>query len=198
MQKNNGDIETVTISPPKTNFMANTIILLPQTVRLDEFNFPAHGFPVRKLVFQSELRSLADGNATFGLIAYPLWRNGLGNPWITGAKVECRNIVGGQSQKFPLQPFVAFGNIEVPLSRHAIKTKDEKQEKSYDEKFEKYFELLEKISKDKDLLKESLFNLKNPKLTKNPHADYNITLSVGGVEVPAASNPSPPADPSEG
>jgi len=178
--------------------MANTIILLPQTVRLDEFDFPGHGFPFRKLVFQSELRSLANGDATFGLIAYALWRNGLGNPWETGDKVECRNIVGGQPETFPLIPFVAFGNIEVPLSHHALITKDEKQEKSYNLKFEKYFDLLEKISKDKDLLKESTLNFKTPKLTENPHADYDITLSVGGVEVPAASNPSPPADPNEG
>jgi len=177
--------------------MANTIILLPQTVNLEELNFPPHGFPVRKLIFQSELRLLANGDATFGLIAYPLWRNGLGNPWITGAKVECRDLLGEPPKTYPLIPYVAFGNIEVPLSRHSIVAKEEKHGDSYDIKFEKYFELLEKISKDKNLLKESAFNLKNPKISENPHADYEITLSVGGVEVPAASNPSPPADPSE-
>ena len=49
--------------------MANQLLLPPQKFNYKEITdqFPATGNPKKKVFFQAELRSLANGNATFGI-----------------------------------------------------------------------------------------------------------------------------------
>ena len=55
--------------------MANQLLLPPQKFNYKEITdqFPATGNPKKKVFFQAELRSLANGNATFGIVAYVSW-----------------------------------------------------------------------------------------------------------------------------
>lgn len=177
------------------------IFLPAQTIDFDQLynQFPPLGSNRRKLIFQSELRSLAGGNATFGLIAYPLWRNSAAHPWKTGKIVRATDT-GTTGPGFPVEPFMAFGNIEVPLTKHALEPADEpgQIDKDKDAAFEKFLAFLKKVTENPTLLKESKLEFKKSKLTSNPHADYDVTLVSGQSSETAVTNPSPPADPSEG
>lgn len=181
--------------------MANKIVLPPQTVNFDllYIQFPPLGSSRRKLIFQSVLKSLAGNNAYFGLVGYPLWRNNAAHPWQTGTAVPTTDSRPPEPND-EYDPPLTFGNIEVPLSRHALEIadKDKKIDKEKEAAFDQFLAFLKKITENADLLKQSKLEFKESKITSNPHADYDVTLVSGGTSQPAVTNPSPPADPDEG
>lgn len=184
--------------------MANTIILPRQRVNFSRLTnqFPDPLPPRRKLIFQCELRSLSDGDARFGVIGYPAWRQGANQKWEIGDKVVGVDIDFPPAQPdeiFPVDPPLAFGNIEIPLTRQSGMPiskgiKDEIQEKFFaflDEYEKKNIE-----SKKKKITLADEFLIFKPNPFPNPHSDYDVTVESNGFEAP--SNPSPPADPAEG
>lgn len=178
--------------------MADKILLPQQKISFNDLlkQIPAHGFPFQKLIFQCELRSLTNGDATFGIIGYPAWRNGQNKPWNIGKKVIGEDIKeAGPEETFSLEPNTAFGNIEISLSKHAL-VYDQKEIKyeSNQDVIEKFIKIVQDLSDKKISLVDYYLTFK-PKLYTNPHSDYKVTLDPGGF--PAATNPSPPADPSE-
>jgi len=97
-------------------------------------------------------------------------------------------------------PFVAFGNIEVPLTKHALigPEKPDQNDKDKNAALDKFLDFLKKITSDESLLKDSRLVFTKAKISSNPHSDYDITLVSGGASETAVTNPSPPADPYEG
>ena len=178
--------------------MANNIILVHQRIDfvLLQNQFPkTPPAPRRKLFFQCELRSLANGDATFGLICYPAWRTGLGVPWTIGEPVRGVDDNSVPPETFPLTPFVAFGNNEIILAPRGAQMKGyEKSAKQNPD----FTELRLKIEKDADeaLLKKSVLRFK-PAISENPHAEYTVTLEFGGLSSTEEANPRPPYPPEE-
>ena len=176
--------------------MANQLILNPQKFNFGDLisQFP-HGKYKKKIFFQSELRSLSNGDATFGVIAYPAWK-GKGK-WTIGTKITGMDT--GIAEIKPFTPPLAFANNEVlmatKISRKTKKSKKKNKEKTYATRRE-LLEAVKKISKDKKLIGKSSF-LFNAKISANPHLEYNVTLDMGGTTLSMQTNPSPPARPQD-
>jgi len=186
--------------------MANNILLPPQVIEAKKLTvqFPPHGFPSRKIFFQCELRAITNGDAIFGVIAYPAWRRGnaLKERWIIGTKVTGITAgPAGPDETFPvnsgdpLDPFTAFGNNEISVPYPALSNTGQKSD--YTIQRDKFIEAWNKIVEDEKLLEKTTLNFK-AKISKNPHAEYDITLSSPASTTTLETNPSPPDPPEEG
>ena len=168
--------------------MANQLLLPPQKFNYKEITdqFPATGNPKKKVFFQAELRSLANGNATFGIVAYVSWN--VKRKWEVSSK-PVKGIDVGTATPIPFTPPLAFANNEVVVSFKLKKNKKPKngQWKRLDKK-------VCKLLKDKkELEKASL--LFETRISKNPHLEYDVTLEVNGTTLSVATKPCPPASP---
>lgn len=179
--------------------MANQIILLPQKFKFSELTnqFPSTGKLVKKVFFQAELRSLANGNASFAIIGYPAWKVANGK-WTIGKKVMGETT--GEGNTIPFIPPLAFANNELILgSKSAKKAKKKKKCKEDEIKMtpeKKLLLLVKKISKDKTLAEKSFFHFE-ARISENPHIEYEVTLDVGGQTLNVSTKPSPPARPQD-
>ncbi len=175
--------------------MANQLILPPQKFRYKDITdqFPTTGNPKKKVFFQAELRSLADGNATFGIVAYPAWKDG--NKWEVGKKVTGADT-GGQSKVEPFTNPVAFANNEVLLSMSLSKKDDKgkKMKKSHKGIWNKFMKMASKGCKNEKAM-EDVSLVFETKISDNPHLEYTVTLDLGGTTLSVATKPSPPAPP---
>ncbi len=177
--------------------MANQLILPPQKFIYKEITdqFPATGNPKKKVFFQAELRSLAGGDAKFGIVAYPAWR--AGSKWIIGTKVSGTDT-GEAPVPVPLTSPVAFANNEVFLSL-SLTTKERKKKKFKNPKkgrWSAFMKMARKKCKDPKADGEATL-LFETKISENPHLEYNVTLDIGGTAIRVSTKPSPPAPPEE-
>lgn len=185
--------------------MANQIILQPQKFKFLDLTkqFPSSSKLIKKVCFQCELKSLTNGNAIFGVIAYPAWKDTHGK-WSIGTKINGEDI--GEGKLVPFTP-VAFANNELLLSVKSSK-KEEKEkkkkrkikkcaedgtEKSPEKKLLQYVKI---ISKDKKLAQKTFFRF-DSKISDNPHIDHDVTLDMNGTTLNVNAKPSPPARPSD-
>lgn len=174
--------------------MANQLLLPPQKFNYTEITdqFPKTGNPKKKVFFQAELRSLAGGDATFGIIAYAAWKET--GKWVIGAK-KVTGADAGVAVPIPFVPPVAFANNEVVLSLSPRK-KGKKSKKKDPKKgrWNEFMKLTRKLSKDKKQL-EACTLLFETKISANPHLEYDVTLDVSGTSLTVSTKPSPPAPP---
>jgi hypothetical protein len=183
--------------------MANQIILPPQKFKFADLinQFPSSRKLIKKVFFQAELRSLANDNASFAVIAYPGWKTARGK-WVIGKKIE--GEITGEGKHIPFVSPLAFANNELLLA--ATPLKKEKKSKKKDKKCKeddfkkspghKFLQLVKKISKDKKLIQKSFF-LFESRISENPHIEYDVTLNADGVTLNVSTKPSPPARPEE-
>lgn len=180
--------------------MANKLLLPPQKFNYKEITdqFPGTGNPKKKVFFQAELRSLAGGDATFGIIAYAAWKET--GKWVIGPK----KVIGadaGVAVPIPFVPPIAFANNEVALS-FSITKKSKKAKKKNKKKepkkgrWNEFMKLARKLSKDKKELEASTL-LFETKISDNPHLQYDVTLDINGTSLTVSTNPSPPAKPED-
>jgi len=174
------------------------IKLPPQSIDLLALvsQFPGPPFNNTKFFFQLELREVTFwGNLIFGVIAYPAWRKGNSprEKWIIGNKVTGTDI-GTPPIIIPVDPpGIAFGNNEILLWQlHHEKEIGEQEVQN-----EKFIYLYNKVIENKELLAKSVLTIGNARLSKNPHIDYEVTLSSGGTSETALTNPCPPNQPGE-
>ncbi|MEO7923841.1 MAG: hypothetical protein ABIR30_09195 [Chitinophagaceae bacterium] len=177
--------------------MANQLLLPPQKFKLTDITdqFPKTGTPKKKVFFQAELRSLANGDASFGVIAYPAWRDS--GKWVIGTKVSGSDA--GAAVAKPFVPPLAFANNEVvfsfSMSEKSGKAKGKKHKKDPRKgRWNDLMKLAKKVCKDKKNMKESLLHFETS-VSENPHLEYNVTLEVDGVALSVSTKPSPPAPP---
>lgn len=173
--------------------MANKLLLPPQKFNYKEITdqFPKTGSPKKKVFFQAELRSLANGDATFGIIAYASWKDN--GKWIIGPK-KVMGTDAGVAVPVTFVP-VAFANNEIVVSfKLSKKRKKTIIQESKKGRWAEFIKLTKKISKDKKLLEKSSL-LFQTKISANPHLEYDVTLDVDGTSLTMATKPSPPAPP---
>jgi len=172
--------------------MANQLILQQQKFKLADITseFPATGSVKKKVFFQTELRSLTNGDATFGVIAYASWKDG--NRWVVGKKIA--GIDTGTPVILPFTPPLAFANNEVILAVKAAKKKKKKKDPRKG-RWNNLLKAIRKTCKDKKV-PEKAFILFNAGISENPHLEYDVTFDLGnGNSLKAATKPSPPAPP---
>jgi hypothetical protein len=176
--------------------MANQLLLPTQKFRLKDITdqFPATGSPKKKVFFQSELRSLANGDASFGVIAYPAWKEG--RKWVVGTKVS--GIAAGPAITKSFVPPLAFANNEVVFSLHLAQKKKKSKKKSKKDprkgRWNELMKLTKKTCKDKKMLGAANLHFKAG-ISDNPHLQYDVALEINGVTLDVATKPSPPAPP---
>ncbi len=178
--------------------MANQLILPPQKFNYKEITdqFPKTGSPKKKIFFQAELRSLANGDASFGIIAYAAWKDS--GSWRIGA-IKVSGTDAGVAVPVPFVPPLAFANNEVVVSfKIAKKNKKAKKKKNCKDpkkgQWDEFAKLTQKLLKDKKLLEKSVLTFET-KISDNPHLEYSVTLEVNGTSLSVATKPSPPAPP---
>lgn len=178
--------------------MANQLLLPPQKFSYKEITdqFPKTGNPKKKVFFQAELRSLANGDASFGIIAYAAWKDS--GKWVIGSK-KVSGTDAGVAIPVLFIPPVAFANNEIVVSFKMAKQvkKAKKKSKTKEPKkgrWNEFAKLTRKLSKDKKLLAQSYLLFKTT-ITDNPHLEYNVTLEVNGTSLNVSTKPSPPAPP---
>ena len=174
------------------------IKLPPQSIDLLALvsQFPGAPFNNTKFYFQLELREVTFwGKLIFGVIAYPAWRKG-NSPrerWIIGSKVTGTDT-GAPPIVIPVDPpAIAFGNNEIFLRAPQY----EKEISDQEVQNEKFIFLYNKVIENKELLAKSVLTTGNARLSKNPHIEYDVTLSSGGTSETALTNPCPPNRPGE-
>lgn len=180
--------------------METQIILLSQKFSFKKLSdqFPASGNPFKKIFFQSELRSIKNGTATFAVIAYPAWKGRKGR-WVVGTKIDGEET--GGSSPIPLTGPIAFANTELLFTTKADKKikrvkkikKNRCKENAPGVNFRK---LIKEIFRNSDLAKKSFFTF-TPSISENPHIEFDVTLDAGGTLETARANPCPPAKPAE-
>ena len=174
------------------------IKLPPQSIDLLALvsQFPGPPFNNTKFYFQLELRKVTFwGNLIFGVIAYPAWRKGASprERWIIGNKVTGVDTGAPETVILVDPPEIAFGNNEIllwPLHQ-------EKGPNDQEAQHEKFIYLYNKIIENKELLAKGVLTTGNARLSKNPHIDYEVTLSSGGTSETEFTNPCPPNRPGE-
>lgn len=175
--------------------MANQLLLPPQKFNYKEItdNFPNTGSLKKKIFFQAELRSLANGDATFGIVAYAAWKDK--GKWVIGSK-KVAGTDAGDGIPVPFVPPLAFANNELVVSYKLSKKRKKKEENSEPKKgyWNEFVKLSNKLLKDNKLHQKSLL-LFRTKISTNPHLEYDVTLYVEGNSVTVATKPSPPAPP---
>lgn len=167
--------------------MANKIILNQQTFSLKEIleQIPGNAMK-KKIYFQAELQSLENGDAKFGIIAYPAWRDR--GKWELGYKITGSESGAGTTLQFA--DTLGLANNELVLSPGKKKKKGKKKKN----KNKKFYKLFGKISCDPKLAEKAVFHCKTS-ISENPHLEYEVTLEAGGESARARTNPSPPDNP---
>ncbi len=181
--------------------MPSQLILPPQKFRYKDITdqFPVTGNPKKKVFFQAELRAISGGNATFGVIAYPSWKDG--NKWIVGTKVSGTDT-GAAPKTEPLTVPVGFANNEVLLSLKLSKKNKKKKRKKRSRRnprkgrWTELMRIVRKVSKDPKLLEEAELVFE-ARISENPHLEYDVTLDMGGTILSVETKPSPPAPPAK-
>jgi len=181
--------------------MANQLILNPQKFNFGDLisQIPPGKFK-KKVFFQSELRNLDNGDATFGVIAYAAWKGK--DKWDVGTKISGTDT--GTPDIKPFVPPLAFANNELLLAakfsrkKKKPKKKDNAAKQSSPAQLKKseFLQLVKKVSKNKKLIAKTFFLFK-ASISKNPHLRYDVTLDFGGTTVELETNPSPPARPED-
>lgn len=177
----------------KSLFMANKLILNNQIFNISELicELPNGKFR-KKIFFQSELRNLVNGDATFGVIAYPAWKE-TGKRWQVGKKISGRNT--GNPTVIDFNPPLAFANNELLLAvPFSLKNRKKTKKLGLDKKMIRLLEMVRKITRDKEVAKKSFFSFETT-ISDNPHLEYNVTLESEGSSYSTRTNPSPPAKP---
>ena len=157
----------------------NKVILKAQKMTIEDFRKikKAHnGRPYKKMFFQCELREFIDGDAIFGLVAYGGYKKGgkhCGPPFPLQNNDEGSDAV---CETWPL----TFGNLEFDIEPGTKK------------KGLVHSEIFELLKSKKQDYKKIVLDF-NPGISKNPHADYTITLGASSEDL----NPSPPDPPSD-
>jgi hypothetical protein len=169
------------------------LILPPQKFRFRDITdqFPAGGNPKKKVFFQAEIRSVTGSNATFGIIAYPSWKDG--KNWVIGTKVIGIDT-GGAPVTMNLNTHVAFANNEVLLSAGTKKKKNKKKKEPKKGRWSSFEKMVKKSCKDPKQL-ESAELIFNSRISANPHLEYDVTMDFGTSTLMVSTNPSPPAPP---
>jgi len=172
--------------------MANQLILQQQKFKFSDITsgFPSTGNPKKKVFFQSELRSLANGDASFGVVAYAAWKDG--SKWVIGKKISGSDA--GTPVIIPLTAPLAFANNEVIFSAKMSRKKKKKK----DPRKGRWNSLLRAIRKEcgGKKISEKTVMLFTADISDNPHLEYSVTLDFGdGTTLNAATKPSPPAPP---
>ena len=175
--------------------MASQLILPPQKFKYKDIidQFPVTGNPKKKVFFQAELRLLSGSNATFGIVAYPSWKDG--NKWEVGKQVSGVDT-GGQAKIEPFTNPIAFANNEVVLSL-SFQKKGKKLNKIKTPKtcsWNKFMKLVTKNWKNEKELQNATLVFETG-VSENPHLEYTVTLDLGGTSLSVATKPSPPAPP---
>ncbi|OSZ80222.1 hypothetical protein CAP36_02925 [Chitinophagaceae bacterium IBVUCB2] len=179
--------------------METQITLLSQKFSFEKLTsqFPTSGSPFKKIFFQSELRSLEGGTATFAVIAYPAWKGTL-SKWVVGTKIDGEDIGGGSP--IPFSAPLAFANNELLFAAKSDKKLKKKSKKKKDCKTDNpgadFRRLVRAVFRDPELAKKSFFTF-TPGISKNPHIELSITLDADGTTANAMANPCPPAKPAE-
>ncbi|MDZ4795254.1 MAG: hypothetical protein SGI83_13320 [Bacteroidota bacterium] len=172
--------------------MANQLILQQQKFKFSDITagFPSTGNPKKKVFFQSELRSLANGDASFGVIAYPSWKDG--NKWVVGNKIP--GTAFGNPTILPFILPLAFANNEVLMSAKSS-GKKRKKKRGVKGRWNGFQKLIQKKCGGKKLFEKMTLVFK-AKISENPHIEYDVTLDFGnGTVINTATKPSPPAPP---
>jgi len=176
--------------------MPNQIILNPQSFRFSDIigQFPADRKVKKKVFFQAELQSLENGNAKFGIIAYPAWRTG--GCWEIGTKISGSEAGEGTLVNFA-EPF-GLANNELTLSPAKKKKKRKKKDKNNKmaKRTKAFLKHFNNIFCDKKLAEKAVFHCRTG-ISQNPHLEYDVTLESEGVSLRVKTNPSPPAMPVE-
>ncbi len=156
----------------------NKIILRPQEMTAAEWNAviksPVGKF--KKAFFQFELREFLNGDAVFGLVLYGGYRK---NGKKIGPPFWLRDLQGAP-EKVEMPPII-FGNLEFKRRGQTVTSG-------------KLIAELKKIIADNSKADLKKIALKfSPNVSKNPHAYYDVTIG----STAEATNPSPPAPPSD-
>jgi hypothetical protein len=172
--------------------MANQLILPPQKFNLKDITdqFPGTGSPKKKVFFQAELRSLANNNATFGVIAYPAWRKK--KKWEVGTKIS--GVDTGQAKVENFVTPVAFANNEIVVTLDLSKKKKKKKKDPKGGRWCAFEDKARKACKDAKQLEQATLVFE-ASISENPHLEYDVTLDTGTSSYTTATKPSPPAPP---
>lgn len=157
----------------------NKVILKAQKMTIEDFRKikKAHnGRPYKKIFFQCELREFIDGDAIFGLVAYGGYKK---RGKHCGPPFPLQNNDEGSDKVCDTWP-LTFGNLEFDIEPTSKK------------KGPVHIKIFELLKLKEDDYKKKILDFK-PGITKNPHADYTISLD-GSIE---ELNPSPPDPPSD-
>lgn len=160
----------------------NQVLLKPQQLTPNQYrdmkdNRPAGAGALKKIFFQCALREYnPEHNPVFGMVAY----GGYGGKKI-GPMVDLIDIPGQYPVAFPNLPLI-FGNIELIRRELPI---------AGTPNLLKELEDLIKSSKPEEFEKIKVYFM--PKISENPHVYYQVSVGTSNE----ATNPSPPADPSD-
>jgi hypothetical protein len=178
--------------------MAGTLILPAQKFKYKDISdqFPPTGNPKKKVFFQAELRAVANSSATFGVVAYPSWKEK--GVWVIGTKVSGMDT-GAVPVSVPFTDPIAFANNEVLLSITVTKKNKKKNVKCAKKNPKKgrwahFARQVNKLSKDKAQLAEATL-LFTSSVSENPHLQYDVSLDMGTSVLTVSTKPSPPASP---
>ena len=167
----------------------NQIILKPQQMTALQYlkiKTPPGGGGVgtfKKIFFQCQLRTYINGDPVFGLVAYA----GFLGPKRIGPEFPLSDVPGGQDVIDDTLP-LAFGNLEIIHPTGDTISKQDKKEQGYLQK-----KIDELIKTEKEEALDKMILTFAPKISKNPHVYYDVTIGT----TTEATNPSPPAPPSD-
>lgn len=156
----------------------NKILLRPQEMTVAEFQAIVNSSvgKFKKAFFQFELREFSNGDAIFGLVLYGGYRK---NGKKIGPPFWLRDLQGAPD-KVETPPLI-FGNLEFKRRGQTLSSGKLVLE------LKKIIAANSKADLKKIALKFS------PNVSKNPHAFYDVTIGTTAE----ATNPSPPAPPSD-
>lgn len=174
--------------------MANQILLPAQVMSAQALVNSISGKKIKKVFFQAEAKSISNNDITIGIIAYAAHKNS-SQKWEIGSKVTATVDTTKPIQSFSIPR--AFANNEWTITNVTKMYKGETLKGLSMRKLQAIaVNMLNKIAKNKDLLKQTVLTFK-AKSTPNPHLEYEVTIDTGVGSQVVNANPSPPAPPSE-
>jgi hypothetical protein len=178
--------------------MASQLILPNQKFVYNDLikQFPTTGNPKKKVFFQAELRGISGSSATFGIVAYPSWKEA--GRWVVGNKVMGVDT-GAVPQIIPFTEPIGFANNEVLLSITVTKkdkTKKVKRVKKNPRKgrWGQFARVANRFAADKETLNKAELIFRAC-VSENPHLEYDVSLDLGTSTLTVQTKPSPPAPP---
>lgn len=173
--------------------MANQILLPAQVMSAQALVNSIPG-KIKKVFFQTEVKSISNNDMIVGIIAYAAHKNST-QKWEIGSKVTATVDNSKPVQKFSIPR--AFANNEWTVTNVSKKNKGENAKGLSIRKQQALaVKMLNRIANNKDLLKKTALTFK-ARGTVNPHLEYDVTIDTGLGTQTAYTNPSPPAPPSE-